>query len=275
MSYGETLDTLRGHINWQSGIQNQSADTVRLHFTHSNLKAEFPEIRLSLHTNIAEMRIKMANHCGSSSSSMVMYLKDSAGNTLCTLDDDSKMLGYYSPMDGFLVHIVDTDEYSLSAGGGLEDVTLVKKYEISEEAYDKLDVSFRKFKADKLKEDPTWTIKKEMKRRKDPMWEPTADDFQQELAEKLGAVGSRCECKPGGRRGELKYVGQCPELAPGFWVGVQFDEPLGKNGGKIKGTRYFECEEGFGSMLRPELVETGDFPEEDPFASSDEDEDEI
>lgn len=29
----------------------------------------------------------------------------------------------------------------------------------------------------------------------------------------------------------VKYVGLAETLAPGFWVGVQYDEPLGKHDG--------------------------------------------
>ena len=47
--------------------------------------------------------------------------------------DDELKLGYYTPYDGWTIHITDLDPHSLAAGGGLEDVSLVKKYEISEE----------------------------------------------------------------------------------------------------------------------------------------------
>lgn len=49
--------------------------------------------------------------------------------------EDDKKLGYYSPYDQCRLHIVDLDPNSASAGGWLEDVSLVTKYEISEEAY--------------------------------------------------------------------------------------------------------------------------------------------
>ena len=41
----------------------------------------------------------------------------------------------------------------------------------------------------------------------------------------------RCECAKGGKkRGEVMYVGQ-PEFAAGWWIGIKYDEPLGKNDG--------------------------------------------
>ena len=44
----------------------------------------------------------------------VLQLKDERGRLLAVLDDDSRKLGYYSPQDGFTLHIIDTDPTSLS-----------------------------------------------------------------------------------------------------------------------------------------------------------------
>lgn len=44
-------------------------------------------------------------------------------------------------------------------------------------------------------------------------------------------VGDRCEVEPGEKRGVVKFVGRAESLAPGFWVGVQYDEPLGNHDG--------------------------------------------
>ncbi|PKI32591.1 hypothetical protein CRG98_046988 [Punica granatum] len=78
-------------------------------------------------------------------------------------------------------------------------------------------------------------------------------------------VGDRCEVEPGAKRGVVKFVGQAESLAPGFWVGVQYDEPLGKHDGMVKGTRYFECPPLHGAMVRPDKVKVGDYPEHDIF----------
>lgn len=53
-------------------------------------------------------------------------------------------------------------------------------------------------------------------------------------------VGSRCEIIIGGRRGVVKYVGKVPELALGYWIGVQLDEPTGDSNGSVQGKSYFE-----------------------------------
>lgn len=88
-------------------------------------------------------------------------------------------------------------------------------------------------------------------------------------------VGDRCRVIniQGERRGLVKFVGKVQELDKGeqIWVGVEFDEPVGKNNGTIDGRRIYECKQNHGSFIKPKQVEIGDFPEIDPFADSDDD----
>ena len=98
------------------------------------------------------------------------------------------------------------------------------------------------------------------------------EDEEHMEAEAAGLeVGARCEVE-GGRRGQVKFVGKCEGLPLGYWVGVQYDEPVGKNDGSAKGRRYFECPPGYGAFVRPNLVRAGDFPPHDEglFDSDDE-----
>lgn len=44
-------------------------------------------------------------------------------------------------------------------------------------------------------------------------------------------MDDRCEVEPGAKRGTVKFVGRAEALGCGFWVGVQYDEPLGKHDG--------------------------------------------
>lgn len=198
---------------------------------------------------------------------MYLQLYDDSNNKVCDLLDDFRPFGYYSPLDGYRIHMIDRDPTSLSAGGWLEDTSLVEKYTISEDAYNKREDTFRKYREKRLAEDPTWTLAKEMAMRKGepvPPQKEVTDDHMADLAANI-KVGDRCEVDPGGKRGEVKFVGKAESLAAGYWVGVQYDEPVGKNDGMAKGKRYFTCPPSHGSMLRPDKVKVGDFPERDPF----------
>jgi tubulin-folding cofactor B len=92
-------------------------------------------------------------------------------------------------------------------------------------------------------------------------------------------VGNRCQVVPGVRRGMVSYIGEVPELGGdgGFWVGITFDEPVGKTDGTaMDGKRYFEAMPKHGGFVRGKNVQVGDFPERDLFdEDSDDDEDEL
>merc|ERR1711988_1665273 len=153
---------------------------------------------------IARVKEKLRSHTGTGSQFMHICLLDENNRVVADLSDESKMLGYFSPMDGYTIHITDLDVNSLSAGGGLEDVSLVQKYEISEEDYLKRENNFRAWKEQKKAEDPTWSFAKECKMRQDaqrmkqdpnfvpePMKERVSDDdHMADLAEPM-KVGDR------------------------------------------------------------------------------------
>lgn len=99
-----------------------------------------------------------------------------------------------------------------------------------------------------------------------------------EIADRGIKVGARCQITEGSRRGTVRYVGKIPEIpaaqpAQLYWVGVELDEPLGKNDGSIKGVRYFQASHNHGAFVKPALVEVGDFPSElDDLLDDDDDE---
>ncbi|KAI9253584.1 CAP Gly-rich domain-containing protein, partial [Sporodiniella umbellata] len=106
--------------------------------------------------------------------------------------------------------------------------------------------------------------------------EAAAKEEATELAyqEAIGEMklGDRCEVssddQAAKKLGTVRYLGET-KFQPGLWVGVQYDEPLGKNDGSVQGERYFTCSKNYGGFVRPTKVTIGDFPEEDLFMSDD------
>jgi len=279
------MQLLKEYVTWDSGAMNRAESTVLLHITHSNLKARMFEIRLDRHMTVESVKEKLRTNVGTGSAFMHLTLLDHNGQVVADLSQDEMKLGFYSPMDGWTIHVTDLDPYSLSSGGGLEDVSLVQKYEISEEDYLKRDKNFRRWKEDKVKADPSWSFAKEIKNRQDaqrmkadPNFVPephkervTDDEHMAELVAGM-KVGDRCEVTVGGKRGTVQFVGKIPAIAPGWWVGVQYDEPVGKNDGTVKGARFFECPPKYGGFLRPDKLKVGDYPELDDLFESEEEE---
>ncbi|KAI9468506.1 MAG: hypothetical protein EXX96DRAFT_107703 [Benjaminiella poitrasii] len=53
--------------------------------------------------------------------------------------------------------------------------------------------------------------------------------------------------------GTIQYLG-ITSFQTGQWVGIELDEPLGKNSGVVQGKRYFECKTNHGVFVRPTNV---------------------
>lgn len=143
--------------------------------------------------------------------------------------------------------------------GEYEDVSQVEKYKISQEAYDQRQDSVRSF----LKRSKLGRYNEEERAQQE------AETTQRLTEEKAQAsaipMGSRCEVRAPGqlpRRGTVMYVG-LTDFKPGYWIGIRYDEPLGKHDGSVNGKRYFECQAKYGAFVKPSLVTVGDFPEED------------
>ncbi|GFQ02897.1 tubulin-folding cofactor b [Phtheirospermum japonicum] len=192
----------------------QGDESVLLRITHSNIKRFSADVRFSTQLTVGNVKEKLWRKCGTSVDSMCLELYDDTGAKVSDLADNLIPLGFYSPQDGYRLHVIDLDPSSVTSGGWLED-TRVEKYKISDEAYGKLDGTFKKFKEKMGHQSPNTEAK----------------------------VGDRCQVEPGEKRGVVKFVGRAETLASGFWVGIQ-----------IKGKRYFDCPSLCGGMVRPDKV---------------------
>jgi tubulin-folding cofactor B len=228
----------------------QGDESVLLRVTHSNIKSFSADIRFSPQMTVEAVKEKLWKKCGTSVDSMSVELYDDCGSKIAVLNNNTTSLGFYTPLDGYRLHVIDLDPSSITSGGWLEDTSLVEKYTISDEAFNKLDGTFRKFK-EKL---PLPSARESK----------MSDDYMQDYCANI-KIGDRCEVAAGEKRGVVKFVGRAEALGPGFWVGIQYDEPLGKHDGMVKGVRYFSCPALHGAIVRPDKLKVGDYPERDPF----------
>ncbi|CCW69169.1 unnamed protein product [Phytomonas sp. Hart1] len=236
---------------------------VKITLTHSASPNVVPEKRFALTQSVESVKQSVYSHFGTPSAYCRMELYDDRGILIEANMNDAKMLGYYQCKDEYRIHVVDTQPAETIST--FDDLTKVEKFEISEEEWLKRGDNVRAFKRQMLARQ-----RAEMEAAgvtPDPVDALNADSYK-ESAEQI-QVGNRCRCKPGDRLGEVKYVGRIAKLKPGFWVGVKFDEPVGKSDGKVSGQRLFECAPLYGGFLRPDQVEVGDFPPEVLFNEDD------
>lgn len=254
--------TVRAYVTGADHLQFSALaeGSVQVQVTHSNLRQFIRELRLDKHMTIADVKARLHSFNGSNTAHMELQLKDQSGALVVRMLDDSRMLGYYPVENGMEIHAVDHDPYSLSRDGGLDDVSRIEKYHMTEDDYDKRENTYRAWKRKMQEADPSWKPPHLAKAGGAGGEAAPPMDYSDPACVEQHKVGSRCSVGPGDRRGEIAFVGPVAELAAGFWVGVVLDEPLGKGDGSVKGKRYFEAEAKCGSFVRPDRVAVGHFP---------------
>ncbi|KAM8986084.1 tubulin-folding cofactor B [Ara ararauna] len=222
----------------------------------SSLSALRAPKRYSTGITVAELKCKLELVVGSPASCMDLELYGAHDEPLGRLDRDEALLGSYRLRDGCRVHVIDRSGARI---GEFEDVSQVPKYEMAESDYDRRPESLRSFLRQRqwgrYDAEAAQRRAEEQRRRRDQ---------EGALAAAL-PLGSRCLVRVPGqpsRRGTIMYVGQT-DFKPGHWVGVRYDEPLGKHDGSVGSRRYFECAPKYGAFVKPQSVTAGDFPEED------------
>jgi len=66
--------------------------------------------------------------------------------------------------------------------------------------------------------------------------------------------------------GTIRFIGET-SFAAGTWIGIELDNPNGKNDGKVQGKEYFACKPMHGIFIRPEAIAKGKGKGKSPNAS--------
>lgn len=234
----------------------QLADgTVQVNVTHSNLKQYVMELRLDLSSPISEVKRKLYTHNGTPLEHMVLQLKDASGAVIAYMTDDDRPLGYYSVENGMEIHVTDTDPFSIAKDGGLDDVSRIAKYRMSDEDYDRRGNTIRAYKKKMLAENPHFKLSLDPAKRAAAAAAGAAsggdgtdatgkgpDAYEADECVAGITLGARCSIAPGDRRGVVAFIGKVAALPAGYWVGIALDEPLARgewwsasHGGKGEG----------------------------------------
>lgn len=227
--------------------------SVRLTSTLSSFEVNR---RFNRGITISEFKSKLELVIGCPAASMDLQLFSTSDKFLQNLDDNEVLLGSYPVDDDCRIHVIDR---SGTLTGAFSDLSKVEKFEISEDAYEKRTDSVRNFKKNM-----------KMGRFNEENMAKREEELSQKEEEEKAAlasitVGKRCQIQVTGQPtkiGTVMFVGTT-DFKPGHWVGVKYDEPLGKNDGSVSGKRYFECKPKYGAFVKPLTVTVGDFPEED------------
>lgn len=219
------------------------------------------EKRISPSWTIDQLKCKLEPITGipPSCQRLVIYGTASA-STPQPVDEENldKLIGEYNLVPYGRIHVKDTRPPGAQID--LYDTSKVEKYVMPQDEYENRQDSVLAWK----------------KRNKLGRFDPHASDSLEHLSEesrqliraKNITVGARCKVVVGGieKLGTVRCIGLVPEIKVKVpnqtWLGVEYDEPVGKNDGSIQGKQYFEAKQNHGSFVKPEVVEIGDFPEE-------------
>ncbi|KAL0222223.1 hypothetical protein RCL1_002077 [Eukaryota sp. TZLM3-RCL] len=228
---------------------------VSLDITHNVLSQRFAEIRFDLSLTIRELKERLHKHTGTQPEWMKIELRDFDGTSLGTLDDDDMQLGFFGVESNMTLHVIDKNPIS-TVHDVSEDLSKVKKFELTEEEYDSRQDSYRKWKQRNNFQCCSKNVLS-----------------QEQIAADLAAldisVGNRCEITLGAKRGTVRYIGELEKNCGGVFIGVELDEPLGKNDGSVGGVSYFTCQPNYGVFVKPDKLKVGDYPPLDDFDLSD------
>jgi len=229
---------------------NSGHDFVKVNVSNSKNDSVAFEMKIPKDLTVLELKSKLEIVTGGNAGTMQLQLYNGE-QLIANLNNDSVLVGSLPIENGMRIHVIDNFMWIADDA--------VEKFELTEDQYERKGDTVRDFlKKNRLgKYDEEAAHQKEQKRLRDAQ-------LEQEKAD-LCVVGARCQVTvPSNptRRGTVMYKGPI-EGKKSIFIGVQYDEPLGKNNGSINGKSYFTCQPNYGGFVSPLAVEVGDFPPED------------
>ncbi|KAK3912516.1 Tubulin-folding cofactor B [Frankliniella fusca] len=230
-----------------------TSDFVNVMISTSTGENMYSEKKFQKSITVGDLKAKLEMITGGSAGTMKIEVYENDSEKLvCKLDNDNALLGSFPIDDGMRLHVVDSFV--------LRDITTHgEKFDLTPEEYAKKTGTVREFLAKNRLGKYNEEEQKKIAEAKQALKEA------EEKAAKDINVGNRCEVKVAGapvRRATVMFVGEM-DGKTGLWVGLKYDEPLGKNDGSVDGKRYFECPPKYGGFTRVTNVTVGDFPEEE------------
>ncbi|KAL3985871.1 CAP-Gly domain family protein [Acanthocheilonema viteae] len=209
--------------------------TKVLNLTVTSDSRQYPyEKRYPASMTLHELKEKLVLVVGSSTECMQTELRDKDGKFISSLTDDQATLEKLGVIDASGKPI----DY--------ENVSAVEKYIIPEEKYNEREDSVR-----------AWKRREGLKIKYDAL-------ASAENEAKQFNIGDRCVVHISNqeeRKGVVSYIG-LTKFKDGYWIGVTYDEPIGKHDGSVNGERYFTCENNHGVFVRPRDVKKCEQEEE-------------
>ncbi|KAF5379406.1 hypothetical protein D9615_006493 [Tricholomella constricta] len=224
---------------------------LELHITVQKLKVVILLTSTGLTLNIAhQANLELVTGIPVSNQVLSLYNSENDPDVVAVLSDDTKPIGFYGLRDYQVLRVEDTNP-SVSFTGQMTDVSQVEKFELTPEEYAK-------------RQDTVMAYKQ---RNRMGRFAPKEEvvEVEPEVPTNI-TVGSRCEVQSTeaglSKRGIVSFVGTT-KFSKGVWVGIEYDEPLGKNDGSVQGERYFTCRPKHGVFVLPDKVKIGDYPVEE------------
>jgi len=223
----------------------------------SNITCFTSQKKFDKSLTIMDLKCKLEMITGGAAATMKLSVFDKENQEVCKLEDNDALLGSFPVDSSFRIHVNDSSRVQ----GEFENVAAVEKFELSKDEYsqkkDTVQAYLKRNKMGKYNEEEMAALAKEKEQQ---------EKNEENMVESKGLkVDARCQVSVPGqlpKRGCIRFVGKV-HFQPGWWVGVQYDEPSGKNDGSVGGQRYFTCAAKYGGFVKPAAVEAGDFPEED------------